>query len=311
MPSSPRTDDDSTVATETGKSSITRRRALQTIAAGAVATFGTLQPATADESDEYERITVDAGEHRTITVDDGEAFENVLIDVTADGSHVTIAAQGTDWTIRNVGIEGRVSGKNAVFGVADTGGNTSTIENVYLGDGAIDGHRIGLGIWVAPEHSGHIDVERVNIQEMGDNSFYCSAPGGAGGGTVDIRNCYSANSWVSHFRLADGVVENCTAVNDERHQDGRGVWAWAPGTVEVVDCDLLMNGRHYAIEAGANGNGTAVEVSKTAFTTDFHGGTNEVDGSSIDIVDEPDREPADELPEGCPDSATEAAEGTD
>ena len=308
MPQNSRTSETDVAPSTGGKSTLTRRSYVRSIAAVATAAVGTAAVGTVT-ADEVETISLDAGEHRTIAVEDGETFEDVLIDCTADGAHVTVSAQGTDWTIRNVGIEGRVSGKNAVFGVADTGGNTSTIENVYLGDGATNGHRIGLGIWVAPEHDGHIDIERVNIQEMGDNSFYCSAPGNAGGGTVDMRNCYSANSWVSHFRLSDGCVENCTAVNDERHKDGRGVWAWSPGTVEVTDCDLLMNGRHYAIEAGANGSGTTVDVSETAFTTDFHGGTNAVDGSTIDISDEPDRDPADELPDGCPDSASVAAAG--
>ncbi|WP_343195781.1 hypothetical protein [Halovivax sp.] len=260
-------------------------------------------------ADDYETIVVDAGEDRTITVESGETFENVLIDVSADGAHATVAAQGTDWTIRNVGIEGRVSGKNAVFGVADTGGGTSTIENVYVGDGADAGHRIGLGIWVAPDHSGHLEIDGVNVQEMGDNSFYCSAPGDGAGGTVDMRNCYSANSWVSHFRLAEGTVENCVAINDERHEDGRGVWAWAPGDVEVRDCDFDMGGRHYAIESGANGSGATVEVSGTEFTTDFHGGLNEVDGGTIELADDVGHDPDDALPDGCPDSAEAAASG--
>ena len=302
MPQKPRTSETDVAPSAGGKSTLTRRSYVRSIAAVATAAVGTAAVGTVT-ADDVETISLDAGEHRTITVESGDSFENVLIDCTADGSHVTIAAQGTDWTIRNVGIEGRISGKDAVFGVADTEGGTSTIENVYLGDGADAGHRIGLGIWVAPEHSGHIDVDRVNIQEMGDNSFYCSAPGGAGGGTVDIRNSYSANSWVSHFRLSDGTVENCTALNDERHEDGRGIWAWSPGTVEVVDCNLQMNGRHYAIEAGANGNGSHVEVSGTEYSTDFHGGVNEVDGSTVALADDCGTDPEDVRPDGCPKSA--------
>ncbi|WP_247728447.1 hypothetical protein [Halovivax limisalsi] len=307
MPSDPRQSDVSDSTTQTGKHAITRRSALRTFATGAVATLGVQSVSAADGT--FERRSVDAGERRVIEVASGETLENVLIDCTAPGAHVTVSAQGTDWTIRNVGIEGRVGSDSAVFGVADTDGNTSTVENVYVGDGAEDGHRVGLGVWVAPAHSGHLDIERVNVQEMGDNSFYCSAPGGKGGGTVALRDCYSANSWVAHFRLAEGTVENCTAVNDERHKDGRGVWAWAPGSVEVAGCDLAMNGRHYAISAGANGAATTVDVADTAFSTDFHGGLEETHGSTIDVGDEPGREPTDERPEGCPADPTDAAAG--
>ncbi|MFC3958317.1 hypothetical protein [Halovivax cerinus] len=287
----------------------TRRSFVSSVAAAAgVAATGVAGTAGADSA-EYETITLEQGERKTVSVGDGETLENVVYDCTAPDTHVTISAMGTDWTIRNVGVEGRVDRKEAVFGVADTGGNTSTIEHVYLGDGASQGHRIGLGVWVAPDHTGHIDIDGVNVQEMGDNSFYCSAPGTKGGGTVDIRNSYSANSWVSHFRLADGTVENCTAVNTGEHKDGRGVWAWSPGAVEVRGCNLAMNGRHYAIESGANGSGSTVEVSDTAFSTEYHGGLNEVDGGTIDIVDEADREPEDVCPDSCPESPAEAARG--
>ncbi|AGB16224.1 hypothetical protein Halru_1617 [Halovivax ruber XH-70] len=295
--------------TTDAKSRLTRRSFVGSVAAGVTAAATGFAGAAAADEGEYETVTLASGERKTVTVDDGETLENVLYDCTAPDTHVTISATGTDWTVRNIGVKGRVDRKEAVFGVADTGGNTSTIENVYLGDGASDGHRIGLGIWVAPDHSGHLDIDGVNIQEMGDNSFYCSAPGSKGGGTVDIRNSYSANSWVSHFRLAEGTVENCVAVNDEQHKDGRGVWAWSPGSVEVRDCNLVMNGRHYAVASGANGSGSTVELSNTAFSTDYHGGLNEVDGGTIDVVDEADRRPEDVCPESCPESPTEAAAG--
>lgn len=258
---------------------------------------------------EYETVTVSSGEHKTINVEDGETYENVLIDVTASGATATIVAHGTDWTIRNVGFKGRLESPDEVcLGVSDRQGGTSRIENVYIGDGASTGHRDGLGIWVAPEHSGHIDIERTNIQEMGDNSFYCSAPGSGGGGTVDIDRCYSANSWVAHFRLSEGSVTNSVAVNDERHKDGRGVWAWAPGPVTVDNCQLAMNGNHYSVVAGANGAGGPVEVTNTEYDTGFNGGSHEPDGS-ITWGEGNGTDPQDVVPEGVPTSAEEAASG--
>ena len=308
-PYSPITEDGAT-SKNRSQSSITRRTALKRVGAiGLSLSALTVTGSAAADEDDYDTITVDAGRTETITLGEGETLENLLIDCTADGAHVSIHAMESDWTIRNVGIEGRVSDTAAVLGVADTGGGESTIENVYIGDGADQGHRVGIGMWVHPDHDGHLDVERVHIQEMGDNAFYASAPGTGGGGTVAFDSCYSANSWVSHYRLAEGTVENCVAVNDERHMDGRGVWAWAPGDVVVDGCDFDMDGRHYSVVSGASDTPSTVHVTDTAFTTEFHGGLNEVHGGTIVVEDEPDREPADELPEGCPASPEEAATG--
>ncbi len=263
--------------------------------------------AAAAATDDYEVVEVPAGQREVVNVGSGETLENVLYDISANGAAVTIAAYGTDWTLRNIGIRGRYSANQAAIGAADTGGGTSTIENVYIGDGAESGHRVGLGIWVAPDHNGHLEIERVNIQEMGDNSFYCSAPGGQG--TVDIRNCYSANSWVSHYRLARGTVENCVALNDSRHQDGRGVWAWAPGPVEVKGCDLDMNGRHYSIVAGGNSPGATVSVEDTQWDSSFHGGYRDTNGRVQWGGGNGNSPDGSRIPEGCPTTPEEAAAG--
>ena len=292
-----------------GTSGLLHRRAYLTLAGTAAAgtALGAATGAVAAES--YDVVEVPAGEREVVRVGSGETFENVLFDITASGAAVTIAAYGTGWSLRNIGIKGRYSANQAVIGAADTGGGSSTIENVYIGDGAEAGHRVGLGIWVSPDHNGHLDIERVNIQEMGDNSFYCSAPGGQG--TVDIRNCYSANSWVSHFRLARGTVENCVALNDERHQDGRGVWAWAPGTVEVSGCDLEMNGRHYAIVAGANTPGAVVTVEDTQWDDSFNGGYRDNNGQIQWGSGNGNSPDGSRVPEGCPTTPEEAAAGTE
>lgn len=281
-----------------------RRSYLRIAGAATAATIAATTGVGARE--DYETITLSRGERRTFEVGNGETFENKLIDCTAGNCWPVVVAHGTDWTIRNVGIEGRLGNTNAIFGVSDRQGNTSVMENIYLGDGAANAHRAGLGIWVAPQHSGHIDMRNINVQEMGDNSFYCSAPGGAGGGTIHIDNCYSANSWVSHFRLAEGRVTNSVAVNDSRHKDGRGVWAWSPGLVEVDNCHLPMNGRHYSLHS----RGSRLAVSNTEYDTGFNGGTQRVQGGSIDFRGGNGTNPRDFVPDGCPTSAAEAAAGS-
>ncbi len=287
-----------------------RRRYLQLAGAGALAGAAGFGGGVSAEETDYDVMTVGAGQREVVDVDSNETLENLLIDCTANNAQVVIAAHGTNWTIRNVGIRGRVSNNDAIIGVSDRQGNTSRIENVYIGDGATDGHRVGLGIWVAPQHSGHIDIDRVNIQEMGDNSFYCSAPMHSGaGGTVDISNSYSRDSWVSHFRLGEGTVSNCTAVNTSARDDGRGVWAWAPGDVIVEDSHLATGGRHYAIVAGANGRGSSVRVRDTEYDTGFNGGFREVANGNVSLESGNGTNPEDRMPDGCPTSAEEAAAG--
>ncbi|USZ71701.1 right-handed parallel beta-helix repeat-containing protein [Natronosalvus halobius] len=293
-----------------GNTTLLDRRSYLKLASASAVAGPALAAATGNAAAaDYDVITVPAGQREVIRVESNETLENTLVDVTADGATVTIAAHGTNWTIRNVGIEGRVTSENAVFGVSDRQGGTSRIENVYLGDGATDGHRHGVGLWVAPQHNGHIEIDRVNISEMGDNSFYCSAPGYNGaGGTVDISNCYSRDSWVSHFRLGEGSVTNCTAVNTSAHKDGRGIWAWAPGEVTVQDCNLAMNGRHYSVVVGANGGSSTVQMVNTQYDTGYNSGFRRASGA-IDLESGNGTSPEDVVPEGCPTSAEEAASG--
>ncbi|MFP8891737.1 right-handed parallel beta-helix repeat-containing protein [Natrialbaceae archaeon A-CW2] len=288
---------------------LNRRGYLKLASASALTGAVTTAAAGRASASGYDEITVGAGERRVIRVGSNETLENLLIDCTADEAKVVIAAHGTNWTIRNVGIQGRVGQHDAVFGLSDRRGNTSTMENVYLGDGAVHGHRMGVGIWVAPQHTGHINIDRVNIQEMGDNSFYCSAPMHNGsGGTVDISNCYSRDSWVSHYRLGEGSITNCTAVNTSRYKNGRGVWAWAPGTVHVDNCHLAMGGRHYSVVVGANGRSSAVRMTNTQYDTGFNGGFRRP-GGSINMAGGNGTSPRNVVPDGCPTSAVEAASG--
>jgi hypothetical protein len=259
----------------------------------------------------HETVVVPAGEREIVMVDDGETLENVLFDVTAAGAGVTIIATGTEWTIRNVAVEGQVDmGSHTVLGVADTGGGTSTIENVWLGDGSVYEDNGATGLWVDPDHDGHLEIDRVNIQAMSDNGFYCSAPGTDWGcdGTVAIRNCYAANCWVSQFRLAEGTLENSVAsvTDDRQYRRGRGLWAWSPGPVEVRDCQFDMNGHHYSFVAGANDRGSRIDVSTTEWDDAFHGGWRTIGDGTVNFEDGNGNDPQNVVPDGCPTSAADA-----
>ncbi|MFU8867388.1 hypothetical protein [Natronococcus sp.] len=310
MAQQPRTTDASNATNTDSKTSLTRRSYVQSLAAVATAavSVGATGAAAADE--QYEVIEA---EGQTVTISDGETWENKLIDMTTGGD-ITVIAEGTDWTIRNVGFHGEnTSGAgSATFGVADTGGATSTVENVYLGDGSDSQNGSGTGhgqtaFWVNPDHSGHIDFRNLNIQGFADNAIYASAPGNAGGGTVHIDGCFAANCYVSHYRLATegSRVTNSSVLVDEEGFEGRGIWAWAPGTIEVDGCQLEMNGANTAIDAGANGNGTTVVVSDTDY--DEGAGVAEHDGSSVQFDDDVGTDPEAFVPDGVPTSAEEAA----
>lgn len=292
---------------------LTRRSYVRSLAAVAAATTGAAMVGTAAAAD-YETITISAGEDRTIHVDDGETFENTLIDCTASGARVTIAAHATDWTIRNVAIEGNldVGRPAAVFGLSDVENGTSTFENVYLGDGSTNAGDATseTGIWVSPEHNGHLDISRVNVQEFPDNGIYASAPAGAGGGTVHIDRCFAANNYVSNFRIGSegSAVTNSSVYLDDDGYDGRGIWVWSPGPCEIENCQLEMDGRHYAIHAGANGNGSTAVVADTDYDTGFHGGVEERFGSRLEL-DDVGTDPEPFVPDGVPTSPEDAAGG--
>ena len=296
---------------------LSRRSYLRSAGSLAAATglaLGAAGTAAGDDGD-YETITLDSGEDRLVSLEDGETLENVLFDCTAAGSRVTIAAHATDWTIRNVGIKGEfdVGAPDAAFGISDLDGGESTIENVYIADGAVHGSQATgeTAFWVSPEHNGHIDFRHVNVQNFPDNGIYASAPGGNGGGTVHIDECYAANNYVSNFRIgsAGSAVTNSSVHVDRDGYGGRGIWVWSPGTCEIDNCQLDMNGHNYAIDVGANGNGTSLTVTETDYSSDFHGGLNEKFGSSIEIDDSVGTNPEPEIPDGVPETPEAAASG--
>lgn len=259
----------------------------------------------------HETVTVAEGEREIVEIGDSETLENVLFDVTAPGAGVTIIAKGTNWTIRNVAVEGEVEmGNHTILGVADTDNGTSSIENVWLGDGSAYEEKGATGLWVDPAHDGHLEIDGVNIQNMSDNAFYCSAPGDdhGCGGTVAIRNSYAANSWVSHFRLSSGTVENCVAsvTSDRQYRKGRGIWAWSPGDVDVRNCHLDMNGHHYSFVAGANGEGSRINVSDTEWDDTFYGGWRTIGDGTVNFEGGNGTNPQNIVPDGCPASVEEA-----
>ncbi|MFC3958319.1 hypothetical protein [Halovivax cerinus] len=313
----------STVTTETSrqhsdKTGLLHRRGYLKLAAAAAATAGLAGQGSA-ASDDSDVVTLDPGERRVVRLDDGETFENVIFDQRAAGAAATIVADGTNWTIRNVAFRGEFGHRGRALGVADTGGGTSRIENVYMGDGVEAG--IGdrrhpqFGIWVSPEHAGHIDFDRIYVEGAHDNAFYASAPGSnANGrrGTVRFRNCYAKDNWVAGFRLSRGVVDNCVAVNTPAGRDGRPLWVWNTdehdGRVEVYDSDFVAGDYPYAMDIGRDGGRCEIYVEGTQ----WRGEKRHHPGADVRYVDGGGNgtNATDRVPEGCPTSVDEVFAGS-
>ncbi|WP_049900240.1 hypothetical protein [Natrinema altunense] len=314
MAQNPRTSETESTPTAGRNSGLSRRNYVRSLAAVATAATAIGGAGTAAAQDDYEVIEA---EGQTITIDAGETWENKLIDMTT-GQDIIVTAHSSDWTIRNVGFKGEnTSGTGtATFGISDTSGGTCTVENVYLGDGSSTGNGNPNGhgqtaFWVAPDHNGHIDFENVNIQNFADNAIYGSAPGTKGGGTIHIDSSFAANCYVSHFRLATegSKVTNSSVYVDGSHgYVGRGIWGWAPGTIEVEDCQIEMNGQNTAIDAGANGNPTEIAVTNTDY--DDGAGIAEHAGSNVQLGDGVGTDPEAFIPQGVPTSPEEAASGS-
>ncbi|WP_266077041.1 hypothetical protein [Haladaptatus caseinilyticus] len=242
---------------KTHNGSLLNRRSYLKLAGSAIAATGAAGVSTVAGAKEYETITVSAGEHKAISVGDGQTYENKLIDVTAEGAGVAFTTSGSGWTIRNVGIKGQHSGESFIMmpGVESKDGE-GLIENVYMGDG-IKAKESGGGVWVNANlpHQGVINIKRMHLANAVNNGLYASGPGSQGAyGITNVEDSYFRSNNIANIRMnAKGdrtpyvkntVVEvddstppcgeNCSspgAVNN------RGVWSWY-GTTEVINSDI-------------------------------------------------------------------------
>ncbi len=293
---------------------------------GAAAAAGVAATANAATEDDYEEIVVGAGEQFTKTVTDGETWENVLIDMTADGAKILIRAVANDFTIRNIGIKGTYPAHDeGSFLVSVPNANSSaTIENIYRADGdAGTGYPDGTeGIFVSSGHAGHLDIRNVNIQGFSDNAIYASSmgnpndhPSPGAGGTVAIEDSYCADCFAAGFRLGTNgsYVKNCVMYNCDRAYTGFF------NQTEVIDSDITggMNlGQDISIGGGGSqGQYTQTDVEVTVSNSRFdvdnvHYQTSWANPSlNGEPVGPAERTEPDEV-DGVPLSAEEAASGT-
>ena len=308
------------------RSLIDRRTYLKGAAAAATVPFVAGASAAAAEDEDYEVVTVAAGDTYSVTLGSGDTLENVLIDITAEGARYEIRATGSDWAIRNVGVRGTwPTGEKLspfIASVPDPDGEAH-IENLYLGDrqpvGAVrsraDGTTDGVtGLFVPTNHAGTLHVDRVNIQSYGDNCIYASAPGNGpehpatgNGGSVIITNSFARETNAACFRIgtSGSRVENSVAIGGQDGEGSRAFWGYYEDT-EIVDCDFSGSSLSDVV-VGANAWQTGRQATVTATDSRFGSvsGPGELIGES---EGEPQRTSPEEV-EGCPTSAEEAASG--
>ena len=115
---------------------VDRRTYLKLAGAATIGALGFVGTASAAP---VEEIVVPAGATYKKVIQDGETFENKLIYITAPGASVRLIARGKGgWEVRNVGVRGSsTSADQNVITASAPAGSTGTIDNVYLGDGAV------------------------------------------------------------------------------------------------------------------------------------------------------------------------------
>ncbi|QCS42108.1 right-handed parallel beta-helix repeat-containing protein [Natrinema versiforme] len=292
-----------------GNNRLLDRRSYLKLTGAASVIGGGLATGSAAAAEDYEVIEAS---NEWYNIDDGEVFENKIIDFSNGNWFGLYARESTNWTIRNVGFVGTHRHDRHAIAVADVDGNTSTIENVYMGDGCLRPSSYSshgqCGIWVAPEHSGHIDIRNCNVQDWPNNGIYASAPGYNGnGGTVHIDNCYAANNYVSSYRLSSNGSKctNSVAYNDSNGRyNGRCFWGWNPGRMEVSNCHFSSGSYTNAIHLGRNGKTTRISIDNTQFDGISQRGNIQLSRGS-GLGSNPDLS----IPDGVPTSAEEAASG--
>ncbi len=193
---------------------------------------------------------------------DGAYAEASDVQLDPEESFIQVSSNAS---LHNFGIEGQPEAEcSPLIGI--NGSGTISVGNIYLGDGSeaspgdsasfcksrgANGHGI-TGIFVHKNTSGTVNLESVNVQGMQDNSIYASAP--AGSAEVNIERCYSANSYVSGFRMAQGSIKNSVSFNDDNAFTGRPVWVWSPGPVEIEESHFAAGGYSNAIIADGTVN---------------------------------------------------------
>jgi len=290
------------------------------VGAGGIAATTVAATGTAGATSHYTTYTVNAGETFTRNITSDKTFENALIDATADNADVQINAYGSNWTVRNVGIKGKLTSANgAAFRLQVNDGSSALFENVYLGDGAVPGSH--GGVFVPTTHEGTLRIRELNVQYWPDNGEYASAPGrserGGRGGLVEISHSYARNNNIAGFRLGTDrsmvrdsvvVVDGNVPANSAGQENARGVWAKEGGSIRIENSDLLLahpDASYCVWEGDDNSVSLARVIDSEVAARNGADGKYRGNVETVNVGSDPNVE----QPPGVPTSAKEAALG--
>lgn len=268
------------------------------------------------EQTDYTEITANSG-RVLIVIEEGEVFENYLLDMRNSGAYFSIVSQtnwsGTpksDFTIRNVGYMGQMPDvEDVAMSVACT--DQALVENVYLGDGTTaypaggSYNNYGGGIITPLEHSGHLTFNGIYASNWVDNAMYCSPPAspGNGNGTFTVENVYSVENQISCFRFGtDTTMRNCYG-RAESH-DHRTFWSY--DNSNTGSYTVTHENGHYD---SANSNTALVLSSDASHTLDSDSEYSGKTGSGTISGGTKTSNVQEFVPTGCPTTAEEAASG--
>jgi hypothetical protein len=289
--------------------------------AGTVGTSAVVFSSTGQAASNYETITLEANEKKTIRLSSSDTFEDTLVDASADGAVFRLKATDSDWTIRNIGIIGPLSSSvsHAIYMRVDASDGIGTIDNVYAENVTNN------FMFCSAHHNGHISIKNstfINNLRDREDTLYGSPPGNPDadwskttgeGGTIRVENCYTERIGGYGWRMgSDGSeIINCTLKNMNvalANLYGR--------TVTFRDVDVVSASLGLRLGDPANGdvNGLTKSprtvVENVRIDADTSVQRNDHNGSEPELVGSISGSPDSTPPESAPMSAEEAASGS-
>ena len=269
---------------------------------------------------EYTRLRATSG-RVLIVLEDGETFENYLLDQTQAGAYFSIVSQ-TSWdatppssyTLRNIGYDGHVP-NNGRAPLVLSCTDEALAENIYLGDGVPEYPHTGNtwndypgAIRSSLAHSGHLIWRGVTTAKWVDNAMYCSPPAnpGTGNGSFLVENCWSENNQISCYRFGSTTTIR-NSYGRTQSGDHRVLWAQTNRNVSSYDLTVdntILAGHGNGIRAITHRDEANVILDANSQYTGENG-TGSVSGGQL--VDDPPRLTPDDV--GAPTSALAAATG--
>lgn len=167
---------------------------------------------------DFDTIEVGHDEHYTVGIGANESLENTIFDLSNNGAAATIYADGPGWELRNIAFEGAedrpdTSPHYAII-ASTPAGQSSTIENVYMGDGSavgpddVDG-RGRAAMYVRPSHAGSLTIRRASIANWPGGGIVTEpeTPGDIHAESCYFRNCgYETLTLPTQSSSADDCV---------------------------------------------------------------------------------------------------------